>query len=82
MGLDWQEGPMWRWLRPYEQSKRADFYKGMLKKLFEGGVSIHAQKQEKKLIRWFARFFGLEFLYPESFRSLDADDSNQDFRLI
>ena len=24
--------------------------------------------------------FGLEFLYPESFRPLDADDSDQEFR--
>ena len=82
MGLDWQEGPdVGGGYGPYEQSKRADFYKGMLKKLFEMGCIYPCTKTRKEIrSAGLLDSFGLEFLYPESFRSLDADDSNQDFR--
>ena len=82
MGLDWQEGPdVGGSYGPYEQSKRSDFYKGMLQKLFEIGC-IYPCSKTRKEIRSASLLdsFGLEFLYPETFRPLEADDSVQDFR--
>ena len=82
MGLDWLEGPdIGGNYGPYEQSKRSVFYKGMLKKLFEMGCIYPCTKTRKDIrSAGFLDSFGLEFLYPESFRPLDADDSDQDFR--
>ena len=53
----------------------------MLKKLFEMG-RIYPCTKTRKEIRSAGMLdsFGLEFLYPESFRPLDADDSDQEFR--
>ena len=82
MGLDWDEGPDVKGsYGPYEQSKRSDFYKEMLKKLFELGC-IYPCTKTRKEIRFAGLLdsFGLEFLYPETFRPLEADGSVQDFR--
>ena len=82
MGLDWQEGPdMGGSYGPYEQSKRSDFYAEMLKKLFDMGCIYPCTKTRKEIrSAGLLDSFGLEFLYPESYRPLEADDSDQDFR--
>jgi glutamyl-tRNA synthetase len=82
MGLDWQEGPdVGGNYGPYEQSKRSDFYKGMLKKLFEMGCIYPCTKTRKEIRSvGLQDSFGLEFLYPENLRPQRNDDLDQELR--
>ena len=82
MGLGWQEGPdVGGNYGPYEQSKRSDFYSGVLKKLFELECIYPCTKTRKEIrSAGLLDSLGLEFLYPEKFRPQRTDDLRQDFR--
>ena len=82
MGLDWDEGPdVGGSYDPYEQSKRSDYYRKALRKLYDLGFIYPCTKSRKEIRKaGLLDSSGKEYLYPESFHPQSKDIPHNDFR--
>jgi len=82
MGLDWDEGPdRGGQFYPYEQSKRSDYYRKALRKLYDLGFIYPCTKSRKEIREaGLLDSSGKEYLYPESFHPQSKDIPHNDFR--